>query len=61
MRPYSLRWCEIKILLKSQNPQADYGFMSIPEQLYQKLLVIGYTIFCKIGLKELAHPITKNI
>ena len=31
--------CEIKLLVKSQNPYADYGSISIPTQLFQKLFV----------------------
>ena len=29
-------WCEIELLLKGQNPQADYGSMIITEQLLLK-------------------------
>ena len=36
-------WCEIKLLLKSQNRQADYGSMSIPEQLLSK--VFGHRMY----------------
>ena len=55
----SVGWSEIKLLLKSQNFQADYGSMIIPEQL-QKFLVIGCIIFCENGLKESAFLHCKN-
>ena len=57
---YLLGWCEIKRLLKSQNHQADYDSMSIPEKLVSTFLVIGCTNFCEICLKELAFLHCKN-
>ena len=47
-------WSEIKLWLKSQSSQADYNSRIIPEQLKQKFLVIEFTNFCKVDLKESA-------
>ena len=38
-----LGWCEFELLLKSQNPQADYGSMIIPEQVLSK--VFGHKMY----------------
>ena len=39
----SLGWCELELLFKSPNPQADYGSMIIPEQLL--LQVFGHRMY----------------
>ena len=36
-------WCEIKLLLKSQNPQEVYGSLIIPEQRLSK--VFGHRMY----------------
>ena len=46
-------------LLKSHNPQADYGSISIPKQLLS--IFFGHRMyhFCKTGLKDLTFLLCK--
>ena len=50
--PYTLGCCVIKIKIK--NPQAVYGSLITTEQMLLTVLVIVFTNFQEIGLKESA-------
>ena len=45
-----LGWCEIKLLLKSPNPQADYGSIKIAEQLLSK--VVAHRMYKHHGFRK---------
>ena len=51
--PVILGWCEIKLLSKSQNPQAVFSSLLIPEQLLSQNFYHRIYQFYKILLKNL--------
>ena len=56
----ALGWTEIKLLLQSQNPQADYDSMIIPEQFLSKVITQRMFQFLQNWSQKTAFLHSKN-